>query len=645
MRLPTLLLAAVVLPLAACQKPAPSEPSKPAQPTVTSTAPAPAAATTPVHDPSSYAEPEKVVVTRVALDLGVDFAKKVLAGSATLDLGWKDPAARTLVLDTRALDIQKVEGFDGSNWQPLTHTLATADKILGSKLEITLPAQMAKVKVTYASSPEASGLQWLTPAMTLGKKTPFMFSQSEAIHARSWVPLQDTPGVRFTYEAHITTPKDVMAVMSAVNDPKGARDGDYSFKMDQAIPSYLMAIAAGDLVYRPTGPRSGVWAEPAMADKAAKEFEDTEKMIATAESLYGPYRWGVYDVLVLPPSFPYGGMENPRMTFATPTVIVGDKSLVSLIAHELAHSWSGNLVTNSSWKDIWLNEGFTSYVENRITEQLYGKDLADMENVISQGGLAKDMGDLATGDQLLAMAPLDGRDPDEALTQIAYIKGQWFLTFLEQRYGRVTFDGFLRKWFDDHAFTSQDSAEFERFLTAELLAKNPGKATDAEIHAWLHEPGIPAFAVAATSKPFDGVDAERTAWLAGKKKPADIDTSKWNTQMWERFIEGMPETLTEAQLADLDAAYHFTGTANAEIAQRWYPLTVRSNYLTARPAIAEFLGRIGRRKLIMPTYAALAATPDGKAFAQTVFDKARPGYHPITIGSVEQTLASGKPKI
>ncbi|MEO6103361.1 MAG: M1 family metallopeptidase, partial [Pseudoxanthomonas sp.] len=575
----------------------------------------------------------------------IDFAKKVLAGSATLDLDWKDPAARNLALDTRDLSIQKVEGFDGAAWTALQFAVATKDPILGSKLDITLPLQMKQVKVSYASSPDASGLQWLTPAMTLGKKTPFMFSQSEAIHARSWVPLQDTPGVRFTYDAHITTPKDVMAVMSAVNDPKGARDGDYSFKMDQAIPSYLMAIAAGDLVYRNTGPRSGVWAEPAMADKAAKEFEDTEKMIATAESLYGPYRWGVYDVLVLPPSFPYGGMENPRMTFATPTVIVGDKSLVSLIAHELAHSWSGNLVTMSTWKDIWLNEGFTSYVENRITEQLYGKDLADMENVISQDGLKKDMADMAAGDQLLALEPLTGRDPDEALTQIAYTKGQWFLTFLEQRYGRATFDAFIRKWFDEHAFTSQDSAEFERFLNAELIAKNPGKATEAEIHTWLHEPGIPSFAPIATSVPFDAVGAERDAWLAGQKKPADIDTSKWNTQMWVHFIEGMPETLTEAQLAELDAAYHFTGTANGEIAQRWYPLTVRSGYLTARPAIADFLSRIGRRKLIMPTYAALAATPDGKAFAQGVFDKARAGYHPITTGSVEQTLAAGKPKI
>jgi len=632
MRLTALMLAAALLPLSACQKPA-TESAAPAATPVAET-PAP-----PVHDVSSYAEPEKVVVKHVALDLAMDFDARTLAGSATLDLDWKDPQARDLVLDTRDLVIAKAEAGDGQAWTDVPFELAAPETFLGSKLTIHLAQQAPKVRVSYRTSPEASGLQWLTPAMTLGKKTPFMFSQSEAIHARSWVPLQDTPGVRFTYDAHITTPKNVMALMSADNDPDAVRDGDYRFEMPQAIPSYLMAIAAGDLVFRPINDRAGIWAEPAMADKAAKEFEDTGKMIDTAESLYGPYRWGRYDILVLPPSFPYGGMENPRLTFATPTVIVGDKSLVSLVAHELAHSWSGNLVTNSSWKDIWLNEGFTTYVQSRITEALYGKDAADMEDVIDQNGLQAEIKDLAPNDQLLALAPLAGRDPDESLTSVAYIKGQWFLQFLEQRYGRETFDAFLRKWFDDHAFTSTDSAEFERFLNAELVAKNPGKASAEELHAWLHEPGIPASAVAATASRFDAVDEARGHWLAGHARPGDLDTAKWSTQEWVRFITGMPETLSVEQCQALDAAFHFTGTANGEIAQRWYPLTVRSGYVAARPAIADFLTRIGRRKLIMPTYGALASTPDGLAFARQVFAKARAGMHPITIGSVEAALA------
>src|SRR5690606_24610541 len=353
MRTILLLLSAVaLLALAACARD-----SAPATDATTDTSPA-AAAVDPADDEYSYAEPKKVKTTELALDLAVDFDHKQISGTATYTLDWLDPAADQLVLDTRDLDIEAVEGAgaDGQ-WAPLQFVLADADPLLGSKLTIDSPERNERIRVTYTTSPDASGLQWLEPSMTEGGKQPFMFSQSQQIHARSWVPLQDTTQVRFTYTAHVTSPKNAMVLMSADNDPEAVRDGDYSFTMPQAIPSYLLAIAAGDLVFRPISDRAGVWAEPAMVEKAQKEFEDTEKMIETAESLYGPYRWGRYDILVLPPSFPYGGMENPRLTFATPTVIVGDKSLVSLVAHELAHSWSGNLVTFATSRDAWLNEG------------------------------------------------------------------------------------------------------------------------------------------------------------------------------------------------------------------------------------------------------------------------------------------------
>jgi leukotriene-A4 hydrolase len=339
-------------------------------------------------DPSSYAQPDQVVVKHLDLDLKVDFAHKQLDGQATLKLDWKNPAAASLVLDTRDLKIGKVEALaaDGKV-TPLKYALAPRDKALGSKLTITAPKHPAQVRIVYATSPDASGLQWLTPAQTADKKAPFMFSQSESIHARSWVPLQDSPAIRFTYGAHVTAPKNIRVVMSALNDASHPLDGDFRFDQPHPIPSYLLAIAAGDIAVKQTGPRSAVYAEPSVVGKAAHEFEDTEKMIATAEKLYGPYRWGRYDLLVLPPSFPFGGMENPNMTFATPTIIVGDKSLVSVISHELAHSWSGNLVTSADWRDIWLNEGFTTYVQGRITEALYGLRLANEEALLSARGL------------------------------------------------------------------------------------------------------------------------------------------------------------------------------------------------------------------------------------------------------------------
>jgi aminopeptidase N len=332
-------------------------------------------------------------------------------------------------------------------------------------------------------------------------------------------------------------------------------------------------------------------------------------------------------------------MENPRLSFITPTVMVGDKSLVSLIAHELAHSWSGNLVTNASWKDMWLNEGFTSYVENRIVESMYGVERAQMEDVISQFGLDAEMKDLAKNRQVLALGPLEGVDPDEALTDVAYIKGAWFLQFLEQRFGRETFDAFLRSYFNEFAFQSITTDQFVEYLTKNLLPKNTEAVTEAELDAWLNKPGIPKFATAAKSERFDAVDKAREDFLRRRKAPADLPTSAWTTQEWVRFLEGMPDTVAPEQLVELDDAFRFTNTPNGEIAQRWYPLTVRSGYFETRPAIADFLRRIGRRKLVMPTYEALAATREGREFARKVFAEAKPGYHPITSASVETALA------
>jgi leukotriene-A4 hydrolase len=595
-------------------------------------------------DEHSYAEPAKVAIKDLTLDLKIDFDTKTLTGIATYQLDWKDAAATALVLDSRDLTIAKVEGTDAQGaWSPLKFALAAADPILGSKLTIETPQRNPEVRVTYTTSPNASGLQWLEPSMTEGKQLPFMFSQSQQIHARSWVPLQDTPSVRYTYSAHVTSRPDVMVLMSADNDPNAIRDGDYTFKMPQKIPSYLMAIAAGDLVFERISDRSGVWSEPAMLDKAVAEFEDTEKMIATAESLYGPYRWDRYDMLVLPPSFPYGGMENPRLTFLTPTVIVGDKTLVSLIAHELAHSWSGNLVTFSSAKDAWLNEGFTSYVENRLIESLFGEEQADMENVIERNELKKEFAELAPELQTLATKPGVLKDPDNSSSATVYTKGAWFLHFLEDRYGRDKFDPFLKGYFDHFAFQSINSAQFAKYAQANLLTKYPNIVSQAEFDAWLYEPGIPPAAPQSQARRFGVVDSARLAWLGTGQLPPVAITQAWTTQEWVHFIENLPQTLTPEQLVQLDGAYAFTGTMNGEIAQRWYPLAVRNGYTQANDAIAAFLKRIGRRKLIMPTYTALVQTEPGLALAKQVFAEAKPGYHPITIGSVQKVIDEAKP--
>ncbi|MBA2079731.1 M1 family metallopeptidase [Rhodanobacter sp. PCA2] len=596
------------------------------------------------NDPNSYAQPDQVVVTHLNLDLKIDFPHKQLDGVATLKLDWKNPKASALVLDTRDLKIGSIAAVEpNGKTSALKYALAPADKELGSKLTIETPKHPAQVRITYATSPDASGLQWLPPAQTADKKAPFMFSQSESIHARSWVPLQDSPAIRFTYDAHVSAPKDIRVVMSALNDAKHPLDGSFRFDQPHPIPSYLLAIAAGDIAVKETGPRSAVYAEPSVVDGAAREFADTEKMIDTAESLYGPYRWGRYDLLVLPPSFPYGGMENPNMTFATPTIIVGDKSLVSVISHELAHSWSGNLVTSASWRDIWLNEGFTTYVQGRITEALYGKRQADEEALLSARALEKSIGHMPANSQKLAPDPR-GVGADDALSDVAYDKGSWFLRTLEQKFGREHFDAYLKGYFDHFAWHSITTEQMLAWLKPNLIEKYPGKMSWDEVQQWVYGTGIPKDAPLPDSPRFDMIDKERGAFLAGTLPAAKLDAKDWNTQEWMYFLDRLPDAPRLEQMQQLDAAWHLTGTHNAEIGMRWYVHAIAAGDKAAWPAAAEHMTRIGRLYLTMPVYGAFAKTPDGLAYAQQVYAKAKDGYHPLTQQAVERLFAKAGAK-
>jgi aminopeptidase N len=590
------------------------------------------------RDEHSYAHLDEVRVKHVYLDLDVSFEKKQLAGFAELSLDWKQPDAKRLDLDTRDLSIERVSAqrADGS-WASAAYTLAKRDPKFGSHLKISLKDAAPKVRVYYHTAPEASGLQWLEPAQTLGKQKPFMFSQAQAIHARSFAPLQDTPSVRFTYRARITAPEGIRVVMSADNEPAADGRGGYRFHMPQAIPSYLLAIAAGDIASKQVGPRSYVWTEPGRLDAVAKEFEDIEAMIVAAEKLYGPYRWGRYDMLVLPPSFPFGGMENPRLSFLTPTLIAGDKSLVNVVAHELAHSWSGNLATNGTWRDLWLNESFTSYVENRIVEAVFGVDQALMDQVVGQKELLAEMKELPAADQHLVL-DLKGRDPDEAFSGVPYQKGEWMLRTLEQRFGREKFDAVVRAWFDEHAFQSVSTAQFLDFFGARLLDAADAPVRRADLDPWLHQPGVPAQAPLARSARLDAIDAALAEFVAGRKDAAALNAAQWVTGEWVHFLNGFAEHAGAAKMADLDAKYGLTQRRNRELTMRWFLAGIRANYAPSRDALRAHLIEIGRRKLMMPLWTELAKTPENKAWAKQVYETARAGLHPIAQNSVDGVL-------
>ncbi|MGH8112272.1 MAG: M1 family metallopeptidase [Rhodanobacteraceae bacterium] len=597
-------------------------------------------------DPHSWAQPQDVVITHIDLDLKVDFPRKQLAGIATLMLDWKSPGAAQLVLDTENLKIDSVEAVDAKGHRAaLKYALATPVPAMGAKLTIEAPKHPREVRIAYATAPDASGLQWLDAAQTADKRAPFLFSQSEATHARSWIPLQDSPAVRFTWNAHVTSPRDVRVVMSAPNDPGHPLNGSFDFEQPQPIPSYLMAIGAGDLAVRETGPRSAVYGEPSVVEKAAHEFADTEQMIATTEKLYGPYRWGRYDILVLPPSFPFGGMENPNMTFATPTVLVGDKSLVSLVAHELAHSWSGNLVTNATWRDGWLNEGVTTYVQGRITEALYGQRQGTEETLLAIRNLEKTIGKMPANAQRLAPEAREINADDE-LSDVAYDKGSWFLRTLEQKFGRAAFDAWLQSYFNHFAWHSITTEQMLAYLKPDLIEKYPGKMRWDEVKEWVYGTGIPSDAPIPDSPRFDAIDEERAAFLADTLAADTLDATSWNTQEWMYFLDRLPDAPPLQKMRELDAAWHLTGTPNAEIGMRWYIRAIAAGDKAAWPAAAGHATRIGRMYLTIPIYKALVHTPEGFANAEQVYAKAKDGYHPLTRMAVERLFAkarSGKP--
>jgi leukotriene-A4 hydrolase len=603
-------------------------------------------------DYHSFANVEQFRVTRLELDLRVDPYFKTLRGVVGLQIRRLDPAATELVLDTRDLNItdvsvkaQDVLGATSkteTTWVDRPFHFEKKDPILGSALVIDVPPSDKKtlfVRIDYETSPTAPALQWVTAAQTAGKHRGFFYTQSEPIGTRSWIPLQDTPQVRVTYKAIIHTPLDVMAVMSAKSDPANLKSrGVFSFDMPEAVPSYLIALAVGDLEFKATGPRTGVYAEKAMIKQAAKEFADTESMVETTEKLFGPYQWDRFDILVLPPSFPVGGMENPRLTFITPTIIAGDKSLVSVIAHELAHSWSGNLVTNATWRDLWLNEGFTDYIESRIVGAVYGEKREMMERVLGLRSLKDNLATLPPADQVLAI-DLRGRDPGEVFSEVPYEKGRLFLTYLETKFGRDRFDAFLRSYFEHFAFKSITTEQFEAYLKENLLDRYPGIVTHAQVTAWISSPGIPADAVLPTSTEFAPVDEARTAWIAGKLKLADLKSvsAGWVAQQWLYFLNNMP-ALTTTQMADLDKTFAFTNTQNAEIGHSWFLLVIRNRYQPAYVKLENYLQTIGRRKLITPLYVELMKTPAGAAQAKRVYALARPGYHPETAAALDRIV-------
>jgi leukotriene-A4 hydrolase len=609
-------------------------------------------------DPYSFARPSEARVTHVALDLTLDFDRRTVAGSAKLDIltGPETPvdvmpdhagretgngaAQRDVILDTDGLTIDRVTDAAGAR---LPWRLGATQPDKGAPLVVTIGD--ARQIVVHYSAANAAALQWLTPDQTAGGRHPYLLSQGQPILNRSWIPTQDSPGIRQTWEAVVRAPAPLTVVMSGERlTPTGepATNGmrAFRFRMDQPVAPYLIAIAAGDIAFRSLGPRTGVWTESVMMDRAAAELADTERMVDAAEALYGPYRWGRFDVIVLPPSFPFGGMENPTLTFLTPTFIAGDKSLVGLVAHELAHSWSGNLVTNANWSDSWLNEGFTSYFENRIMESLYGVRRARQEAALSFAEMEGALTELGA-DSGITRLHLTGADadPNGGNSGIIYDKGAIFLRTLEQRVGRERWDIYLRSWFDRNAFSPATSAMFLADIREHLVRGDAATEADLLLDQWVYQPGLPVNVARPDPAAFATVDRAVAAYAAtGIADPSAW--ANWTTAERLRFLNNIPRTRTVAQLAALDADLRLSHVShsNNETLFAWLDLALANRYEPALPVADRFLRDVGRRKFVLPLFRTLMATDWGQPHARRIYTEARAGYHSVTTTSVDAVV-------
>ena len=578
------------------------------------------------HTLSNYNE---VASKHIDLDLEVNFETKSISGKVTHTIENKTNSDK-IVFDSKYLTIEKVMLNDT---ETATYSLAPLDELLGSALEVKIKEDTKTVTIYYATTEKTEALDWLVPSQTANKTSPFMYTQGQSIFSRSWIPLQDTPELRITYAANVKVPKGMLAVMSANNPVQKNEEGVYHFEMSQSIPCYLLALAVGELEFKALDNRTGVYAEPAMLESSAYELADMGKMVDAAEGLYGPYQWERFDVIVLPPSFPFGGMENPRITFATPTIIAGDRSLVSLIAHELAHSWSGNLVTNATWNDFWLNEGFTVYFERRIMEEIEGKDYADMLALLGFQDLERTLEELPENFQKLRLN-LSGFHPDDAMTDVAYEKGYFFLRLIEEKVGREKFDAFLKTYFDVHKFQTITTDQFLSYLDKELLAPTH---TGLNITEWVDEPGLPKNCPKIDATLFNNVEKQIELYKTNYN-PTVLETSKWSTHEWLHFLRHLDNSITKEQMASLDAKFDLTNSGNSEIAAIWFEQSINVDYRGIDNALKAFLNRVGRRKFLKPLYEALAKTPEGMERGRELFEASKENYHFVSSHTIEKIL-------
>ncbi|KAK5877208.1 hypothetical protein CesoFtcFv8_026474 [Champsocephalus esox] len=604
-----------------------------------------------MSDPCSFSSVSHFLTRHLNLALHVDFSRHVIRGVLALTVEALQDRLHALTLDCRDLQVFSVK----ANGQAARFTTGPKHAFKGAPLEITLPFDLSRgqhviVEVTYETSPTATALQWLSPEQTAGKEKPYLFSQCQAHHCRSMIPCQDTPSVKHTYYAQVSVPKDLVAVMSAVRDGQEVDPQDneriiYKFRQPVPMPSYLIAIVVGALESREIGPRSRVWSEKEFVDKAAFEFSETEAMLQAAEALAGPYVWGPYDILVLPPSFPYGGMENPCLTFATPTLLAGDKSLSNVIAHEISHSWTGNLVTNKTWEHFWLNEGHTVYLERMIGRSMEGEPFRQFKAAGGWKELQDSVNTFGANNPLTNLVPsLQDVDPDDAFSAVPYEKGFALLYHLEELLGGPeVFMGFVKSYIQMFAYGSATTDEWKNYLFTYFKDK-VDVLNQVDWDAWMFTPGMPPVKPQYDTALADACIALSQRWIkAAEQDLSSFQASDMKPLSSHQVIEFLSLLLQEAALPlthvkKMQEVYDLNASENAEIRFRWLRLCVRSRWEEAVPMAMKMATDQGRMKFTRPLFREVFTFDKYREEALRMFQSHRGAMHTVTAGLVAKDL-------